>query len=203
MKTKNINIMAFSGAWCSVLITIGVMVLANTVSADNPRLNREFNEPGNILIADQFNNRVIEVDKSGNIVWSFGRGPNDFSARSVIGVNECPACWRFHADGRHWNASRGDSSSTRRCGGQPRHAGGFLRQNRLAIRAVWPDWFGAKLAGYTGAMHIPAKFRCAHHRPSQQPHYRGKLGEENCLAISKFEHKRVGPAQWSELRRVA
>jgi hypothetical protein len=88
MKTKNIHIMAFSGAWCSVLITIGVMVLANTVSADNPRLNREFNEPGNILIADQFNNRVIEVDKSGNIVWSFGRGPNDFSARSVIGVND-------------------------------------------------------------------------------------------------------------------
>jgi hypothetical protein len=80
--------MSFSGAWCSVLITIGVMVLANTVSADNPRLNREFNEPGNTLIADQFNNRVIEVDKSGNIVWSFGRGPNDFSARSVIGVND-------------------------------------------------------------------------------------------------------------------
>jgi hypothetical protein len=88
MKTKNIHIMAFSGAWCSVLITIGIMVLANTVSADNPRLNREFNEPGNTLIADQFNNRVIEVDKSGNIVWSFGRGPNDFSARSVIGVND-------------------------------------------------------------------------------------------------------------------
>jgi len=88
MKTKNIHIMSFSGAWCSVLITIGVMVLANTVSADNPRLNREFNEPGNTLIADQFNNRVIEVDKSGNIVWSFGRGPNDFSARSVIGVND-------------------------------------------------------------------------------------------------------------------
>jgi len=47
-----------------------------------------FNEPGNVLIADQFNNRVIEVDPDGNIVWSFGRGPNDFSSKSVIGVND-------------------------------------------------------------------------------------------------------------------
>ena len=49
---------------------------------------REFNEPGNILIADQFNNRVIETTESGNIVWSFGRGPHDFTARSIIGVND-------------------------------------------------------------------------------------------------------------------
>lgn len=47
-----------------------------------------FNRPGNILIADQFNNRVIEVTPAGHIVWSFGLGPNDFSDRSVIGVND-------------------------------------------------------------------------------------------------------------------
>jgi len=40
------------------------------------------------LIADQFNNRVIEADPAGNIVWSFGRGPNDFTANSIIGVND-------------------------------------------------------------------------------------------------------------------
>ena len=28
-----------------------------------------FNESGNYLIADQFNNRVIEVDRHGNIIW--------------------------------------------------------------------------------------------------------------------------------------
>jgi hypothetical protein len=32
----------------------------------------EFNQPGNVLITDQFNNRVIEVDRNKNIVWSFG-----------------------------------------------------------------------------------------------------------------------------------
>jgi len=47
-----------------------------------------FNTPGNILIADQFNNRVIEADPAGNIVWSFGLGPNDFSPNSIIGVND-------------------------------------------------------------------------------------------------------------------
>lgn len=40
------------------------------------------------LIADQFNNRVIEVNRAGNILWHFGRGPNDVSQRSIIGVND-------------------------------------------------------------------------------------------------------------------
>ena len=47
-----------------------------------------FNHPGNILIADQFNNRVIETDKAGNIMWSFGLGPTDCSASSPVGVND-------------------------------------------------------------------------------------------------------------------
>ncbi len=47
-----------------------------------------FNRPGNILISDQFNNRVIEIDPAGNIVWQFGLGPNDVSAKSPIGVND-------------------------------------------------------------------------------------------------------------------
>jgi len=47
-----------------------------------------FNKPGNFLIADQFNNRVIEVDRSGNIVWQFGLGPADFSPASIIGTND-------------------------------------------------------------------------------------------------------------------
>ncbi len=47
-----------------------------------------FNHPGNILISDQYNNRVIEIDKKGNIVWQFGLGPSDISAASPIGVND-------------------------------------------------------------------------------------------------------------------
>src|ERR1700736_7029312 len=47
-----------------------------------------FNTRGNVLIADQFNNRVIEVDRHGNIVWQFGLGPADFSPASVMGAND-------------------------------------------------------------------------------------------------------------------
>ncbi len=50
-----------------------------------------FNAPGNVLITDQFNNRVIEVDPSDNsIVWSFGSGNPDLcnpGPGSIIGTN--------------------------------------------------------------------------------------------------------------------
>jgi hypothetical protein len=61
---------------------------AGTLLTVSPAGARTFNQPGNILIADQFNNRVIEIDTKGNIVWSFGVGPKDFSARSIVGVND-------------------------------------------------------------------------------------------------------------------
>ena len=64
------------------------MAAVNTVTAQPFRLQPGFNEAGDLLIADQFNNRVIETDPSGRIVWSYGLGPNDFTADSIIGVND-------------------------------------------------------------------------------------------------------------------
>lgn len=67
-------------------VTAGVLAIS---AAKGQILDpQEFNRPGNILIADQFNNRVIEATPTGKIVWSFGRGPNDFTSHSVIGVND-------------------------------------------------------------------------------------------------------------------
>ncbi len=54
-----------------------------------------FNVRGDILIADQFNNRVIETDRAGNIVWQFGRGPHDFSPMSIIGCNDAQRVGTF------------------------------------------------------------------------------------------------------------
>jgi outer membrane protein assembly factor BamB len=48
----------------------------------------DFNSPGDVLIADQFNNRVIEARPDGKIIWQFGLGPNDFSPNSIIGCND-------------------------------------------------------------------------------------------------------------------
>src|ERR1700730_7051366 len=47
-----------------------------------------FNQPGNILIADQFNNRVIEINRDHQIVWSFGNGSNVAGPHSIVGVND-------------------------------------------------------------------------------------------------------------------
>jgi len=48
-----------------------------------------FNAPGNIVIADQFNNRVIEVNpKNNKVVWQFGDGSSVAGPNSVVGVND-------------------------------------------------------------------------------------------------------------------
>ena len=78
-----------SGFFIRAAVTaISILTLVGHVSAKDMKGKRIFNQPGNVLISDQFNNRVIETDPNGNIIWSFGLGPNDFSARSIIGVND-------------------------------------------------------------------------------------------------------------------
>lgn len=51
-----------------------------------------FDQPGNLLITDQFNNRVIEVDPATKtIVWSFGSGDGTLcnpGPGSIIGSND-------------------------------------------------------------------------------------------------------------------
>jgi len=49
---------------------------------------RRFNNRHDILIADQFNNRVIEINRQGNIVWSFGDGSSTPGATSVVAPND-------------------------------------------------------------------------------------------------------------------
>jgi hypothetical protein len=89
-------------AWIRLvaLLSAGFSVVACGVSASSSdettsssaALSRShsprFNRPGNILIADQFNNRVVEIDRAGDVVWQFGLGPTDLSANSIIGVND-------------------------------------------------------------------------------------------------------------------
>ena len=53
--------------------------------------NGGFNEPGNVLISDQFNNRAIEVNRDKQIVWSFGSGDPTLcnpGPGTIIGLND-------------------------------------------------------------------------------------------------------------------
>lgn len=74
-------------------IILGVLLVAAAFAAISGRAlavadDSGFNRSGDYLIADQFNNRVIEVDGNGHIVWQFGRGPADFTEESIIGTND-------------------------------------------------------------------------------------------------------------------
>jgi outer membrane protein assembly factor BamB len=57
-----------------------------SATASNPAAG--FNQPGDILISDQFNNRVIEINRDHQIVWSFGNGSIKPGAHSIVGVND-------------------------------------------------------------------------------------------------------------------
>lgn len=49
----------------------------------------QFNTAGNILIADQFNNRVIEINPQNHrVVWHFGDGSSVAGPHSVVGTND-------------------------------------------------------------------------------------------------------------------
>jgi hypothetical protein len=69
----------------TLLIAIGLTLSFGTpLTGQSPK----FNQPGNILITDQFNNRVIEIDPAGDIVWQFGLGPGNTTPSSMIGTND-------------------------------------------------------------------------------------------------------------------
>ncbi|GEM_PF-237140 len=65
----------------------------NPTRSDN--LPGRFNTPGNILIADQFNNRVIELDKNNNIVWTFGDLSSTAGPTSVVAPNDAERVGSF------------------------------------------------------------------------------------------------------------
>ena len=76
-------------------ISLTVCALALLLSASWANGQSGFNQPGNVLITDQFNNRVIEIDPAGEIVWQFGNGPGDTSANSIVGTNDAERVGTF------------------------------------------------------------------------------------------------------------
>jgi hypothetical protein len=67
-------------------VALVAVVLVYTVTAS---AGDHYNKHGNILIADQFNNRVLEVDpKTNEIIWSFGDGSSTAGPTSVVAPND-------------------------------------------------------------------------------------------------------------------
>ncbi len=80
------------------LIVVGVLLVTlasscsdATQATQSAPSGPRFNAPGNILISDQFNNRIVEMDHSGHIVWTFGSGKPTLcnpGPGTIIGLND-------------------------------------------------------------------------------------------------------------------
>lgn len=73
---------------CAALCTLLALgIFAQLLTAEDA--HHGYNDANNIVIADQFNNRVIEIDPSTHaIVWQFGNGSDKPGPHSVVGVND-------------------------------------------------------------------------------------------------------------------
>ncbi len=64
-----------------------LLLTSLSLQASGP--GEHFNNRGNLVIADQFNNRVVEVDpRTHDVVWSWGNGSDKPGPNSVVGVND-------------------------------------------------------------------------------------------------------------------
>lgn len=89
MLTKRLAAGGLATTLLATTALVAVSILSPIeASASASASDSTFNHPGDLLIADQFNNRVIEVKKSGQIVWQFGHGPTDSSPNSIIDTND-------------------------------------------------------------------------------------------------------------------
>ena len=136
-----------------------------------------FNRPGDLLIADQFNNRVIEINRNHQIVWSFGDGSSVAGPHSIVGPNDAERVGPSHPDRRHRRAAGavGDGARLRgqRLRRQPRHPRGPVRH------IVWQ--YGAAASPALGptsstrrVRRAPAHGARADHRPGQLARHRGQ-----------------------------
>jgi hypothetical protein len=78
-----------------VAVLAGAPLMPASASAPLHEGEGGFNHPGNVLIADQFNNRIVEVDSHRRVVWQFGNGSSVAGPTSVVGPNDAERIGSF------------------------------------------------------------------------------------------------------------
>lgn len=80
----------------TILLATTILLLVSFTGRMSAQLGLNDEGIGHILISDQFNNRVIEVDRATHkIVWSFGDGSDVAGPHSVVGVNDAERIGSF------------------------------------------------------------------------------------------------------------
>jgi hypothetical protein len=69
--------------------SVASAVLLGSAATSAAAASADFNDRDNIVIADQFNNRVVEIERSTHkIVWQFGDGSDVPGPHSIVGTND-------------------------------------------------------------------------------------------------------------------
>jgi outer membrane protein assembly factor BamB len=95
-KRANVQVqrlIRFGGLAATFLFAGFVVATGTTMQAAT---QDEFNQRGNVYIADQFNNRVIEIDPATHkVVWTFGDGSSTPGPNSIVGTNDAERVGEF------------------------------------------------------------------------------------------------------------
>jgi len=71
---------------CALVVTLTALGQMPAIAAG---VSPDFNDRDNIVIADQFNNRVVEIEPATHkIVWYFGDGSHVPGPHSIVGTND-------------------------------------------------------------------------------------------------------------------
>src|SRR5467141_1670981 len=157
---------------------------AKTVATSNSK----FNQNGNILITDQFNNRVIEIAPDGSIVWQFGNGPGDTSANAIVGTNDAERVGSLTLmSGTGIPPWSYDKLQDRLCRqqGSPRRP---KRQHHLAIWHLRSHRVRIQPAQYPSPEHIPSRRKHIDHRPGQRADHRGSPERQSHSMAIRSKH---------------
>ena len=89
-KTAGLRMRVIAAGTAAALLGLGAVGLATSASASARHHQQQggFNKKGDILIADAFNNRVIEINSRHQVVWQFGNGSSVSGPHSIVGTND-------------------------------------------------------------------------------------------------------------------
>jgi outer membrane protein assembly factor BamB len=83
------RLIAYAGATVAAVVALAAAAVSLAIAASAaPADQHGFNHPGDVLIADQFNNRIVEVNGQHQVVWQFGNGSNVAGPHSIVGPND-------------------------------------------------------------------------------------------------------------------
>lgn len=69
-------------------LSVFVLLFFATSFAQAQSASGGYQQRGDILVSDQFNNRIIEIDRGHNVVWHFGDGSSVAGPNSVVAPND-------------------------------------------------------------------------------------------------------------------